>query len=167
MGRTYSEYPFEDPQTTVAVRGSGLRLGNDEDKQKVTQQQANLRDTGIHYGQPHAETIQRYQQKRAARQAEAQRVEDGRRAAAKKAPATRKTATRKTATAKKAAAKKAPMVKAAPAAAAKKSTGRTKATSAKTPARGSKVLSRVAAAAKTTVRRVAKKVPMPKGLKKR
>ena len=58
-------------------------------------------------------------------------------------------------------------MKAATAVAVKKSVSRTKTPSAKTPARGTKVLSRVAAAAKTTVRRVAKKVPMPKALKKK
>lgn len=162
MGRTYSEYPYEDPQTTVSVRGSGLRLGNDEDTQKMAQQKkANLPDEGIHYRQPHAETLQRLKQKREARKAAAQSdAGGGRRAAAKKAPATRKTAT-----AKKAAAKKTPMMKTAPA--AKKSAGKTEAASAKAPARGTKVLSRVAAAAKTTVQRVAKKVPLPKALKKR
>lgn len=190
MGRSHSEYPFHEQQPTVDVQGSGAKLGNDEDKQKVAQQQqAALPDEGIHYRQPHAQTLQRLKQKREARKAAAQSdTGSARRAAAKKAPAARKaapaktaptktaptkTATAKTAPAKTATVKKAPMVKAAPekapekAPAAKKSAGRTETVTAKAPSRGRKMLSRVAAAAKKTVQRVAKKVPLPKALKKR
>lgn len=182
MGRSYSEYPFQDPQPMANVQGSGTKLGNDEDKQKVAQQQkADLPDEGIHYRQPHAETLQRLKQKREARKAAAQsEASNTRRAAEKKA-----TATRKTATAKKTTAKKTPMVKAAPekAPSAKKSAERTESATASLPARGKKALTRVAAAAKSrvasvtqsrvasvakkTVQRVAKKVGLPKALKRR
>ena len=186
MGRSYSEYPFHEQQPMLGVQGSGPRLGNDEDKQKLGQQKAaDLPDEGIHYRQPHAETIQRYQQKKAARArkvaAQAAGVQGGRRATAKKAPAAKKAPT-----AKKAAAKKAPMVKATPAPDAKKSAGRSEGAAAKKPsglaakmpkmhagvvakmpARGTKALSRVAVAAKTTVQRLAKKVGLRKSPKQR
>jgi hypothetical protein len=38
MGRSYSEYPFHEQQPMLGVQGSGPRLGNDEDTQKVAQQ---------------------------------------------------------------------------------------------------------------------------------
>ncbi|WP_147442833.1 MULTISPECIES: hypothetical protein [Corallococcus] len=38
MGRSYSEHPFHQQQPMLGVQGSGPRLGNDEDTQKVAQQ---------------------------------------------------------------------------------------------------------------------------------
>ncbi|RYZ43692.1 MAG: hypothetical protein EOO72_06765 [Myxococcaceae bacterium] len=38
MGRGYSEHPFHQQQPMLGVQGSGPRLGNDEDTQKVAQQ---------------------------------------------------------------------------------------------------------------------------------
>jgi DNA-binding protein HU-beta len=142
MGRSYSEYPFHQQQPMLGVQGSGPRLGNDEDKQKLGQQKATLPDAPVRFRQPHAETIQRLQQRRAARKTAQGGAGGGRRVAAKKAPAAKK------------------------ATASKKSAGRTSA-AAKTPARGNKTVARLATAAKTTVRRMAKKVGLTKGPKTR
>ncbi|HEX8705494.1 MAG TPA: hypothetical protein VF815_42060 [Myxococcaceae bacterium] len=148
MGRSYSEYPFHEQQPMLGVQGSGPRLGNDEDKQKLGQQKAALPDAPISYRQPHAETIQRLQQRRAAKKAAGSSAKGGRRVA--KAPAAKKAApARKASTAKAKPAKKA-------APAAKQSTAKPSGVSAKAPARGGKVVSRVAAAARTVVGRLAK-----------
>lgn len=159
MGRSYSEYPFHEQQPMLGVQGSGPRLGNDEDKQKLGQQKAaDLPEGKVTYRQPFAETVQRLQQKKAAKQAAA-KSGTGRRAPAKKAaPAAKKATAKKTSAKKQAPAAKKPMVA--------KSAGRTSGATAKTPARGGKTMSRVAAAAKTVVQRAAKKV-VGRGAKKR
>lgn len=177
MGRSYSEHPFHEQQPSMNVQGSGPRLGNDEDQQKLGQQKPALPDLPGGYRQPHAETIKRYQ-RRAARKAAG-----GQAAAAKKAPAAKKAAPVKKAApaAKKAApaAKKAapvakraaPVARPAPAAralpAGKPAAKKGGALVALATARGGKTVSRVAAAAKTVVQRVTKKVGARKGPKKR
>jgi hypothetical protein len=181
MGRSYSEYPFHEQQPMLGVQGSGPRLGNDEDQQKLGQQKAQLPDMPPGYRQPHAETIQRYQRRAARRAAGGSGARGGGQAAtAKKAASATKKAPVKKAAAKKAAptvAKAAPtakkMVSAKPAsaakpapAAAKGTTPRAGVTTSKTPLRGGKTLTRVAAAAKTLVG-VAKKVASRKATKKR
>jgi hypothetical protein len=171
MGRSYSEHPFHEQQPMLGVQGSGPRLGNDEDQQKLGQQKPTLPDMPGGYRQPHAETIKRYQ-RRAARKAAGE--SGGRTAAKKAAPAAKKAAPVKKAApaAKKAAPMKAaPMTKkAAPAAkpaakpaAAKKKGGLV----ALATARGGKTVSRMAAAAKTVVSRVAKKAGVRKSPKTR
>ncbi len=188
MGRSYSEYPFHEQQPMLGVQGSGPRLGNDEDQQKLGQQKPTLPDTGLNFRQPHAETIKRYQRRAARRAAGGSGARQG--ATAKKAPTAKKAAAKKApAAAKKASPAKAapvakkpmttrasPLTKAAPEAkatpAAKPGTGRLGVVArvgavAKVPARGSKTLVRAAAAAKTIVQRVAKKVTARKTPKKR
>lgn len=150
MGRTFSEHPFHEQQPMMDVQGSGPRLGTDEDKQKLRQQRTALTDMPAGYRQPHAETIQRYQRRRA-RKLAGEDAPGGGRAAARKAPAAKKAPV----------AGKAPVAKRAKA--VTKSTGRT----GEAPVRGGKTLERVAAAAKTAVRRVAKKASTRKAPKKR
>ncbi|WP_224245385.1 hypothetical protein [Hyalangium gracile] len=155
MGRSYSEYPFHQQQPMLGVQGSGPRLGNDEDKQKLGQQKSAPPDAPSGFRQPHAETIQRYQKKKTARRAAAKEgAGTGRRAAAKKTPAARKASAAKKAPAAKKAVTGRKSPRQAPAAAPKS-------------ASGSKIVSRVAAAAKKSVKRVARKIGVGKSPKKR
>jgi hypothetical protein len=146
MGRSYSQYPFQSQQPMLGVQGSGARLGNDEDTQKVAQQEASTTTPGgdIGYGRKNAETVRRYRARAAKRASGGGARKTG--AAKKAAPAARKAApAAKAAPVKKAATKKT---------AAKKASAKT--AMAKPPTRGTKAAPTVSAAAKrSTVSKVA------------
>lgn len=96
MGRSYSFEPMKAQQPMVSAKGSGARLGNDEDKRALSQDAGAVVRTpaGVPvFRQPNAETVLRYQDRAAIREADAElrkRKAAKKRAAAKKAPAARK-----------------------------------------------------------------------------
>ena len=69
MGRSYSFHPMHSQQPELGVQGSGPRLANDEDVQKLAQQKSDLPESG----KPGvSETVSRYQER-----AEQKRQADG------------------------------------------------------------------------------------------
>lgn len=162
MGRTYSFEPFLSQQPAQAFKGSGAKLGNDEDKVALTKdmEKAALSDTPNGYGQAHSETVKRYRARAAKKRSEP------------KAPAVK---------AKKATtqAKSARKVTTGEVAAKAPSRQEQDTTETKAPARkklsaaglvssiGRKVVTRAAVAAKKTVARAVKSATARKSAKKR
>jgi hypothetical protein len=175
MGRTYSFEPFLSQQPAQGFKGSGPRLGNDEDKVTLTKdmEKDTLPKSATSYGQAHSETVKRYRARAQARKRAAKAPAQPAAKAKKTTPqATRKAPARKSADAvatkapaRQTAAAKAP---ARPTAAAVKSSVRKSAVEAITlGAIGRKVVARAAVAAKKTVVRAVKKAVTRKQTKKR
>ncbi len=165
MGRTYSFEPFLSQQPAQVFKGSGPRLGNDEDKVQLTKDmEQDVPGKGaLHYGQAHSETVRRYHDRQGTQ---------------KRAPAAKKTAKKAL---KKASAKKASTASAKPAASREKISARATSKTAERPPKeegrpkpapargrlaqavsalsaGRKVLGRATAAAKKGVAKTVKAV---------
>ena len=177
MGRTYSFEPFRAQQPAQTYKGSGPRLGNEEDKlaltEEVAEEKAAHAPPSTHYGQAHAETVKRYRakaqtRKRAPAKAAAPTAKAG---TAKKVKAPQRSAEPQRAAAPKRVVTRAPARKAEPEAEAK-APARKKVATAPTRVMGTlgrKVVARAAVAAKTVARAVktAKKATSRKPTKKR
>lgn len=178
MGRTYSFEPSRAQQPAQTYKGSGARLGNEEDKlaftEEVAEEKAALAQPSTRYGQAHAETVKRYRSKAQTRKrAPAKAAAPSAKAsAAKKVKPPRRSAETQRAAAPQRVVTRAPARKAEPEVESK-APARKKVAPPPTRgmgALGRKVVARAAAAARKTVAsavKTAKKATSRKPTKKR